>query len=234
MLFLALISAVGVAGPGKLASYSSRGESVDLGSSDRSTLVFVHEDWESRLGARLSALGMRLDSIRAVLRFNATCAVERFVAQQEALHAERLPGSSTAEREPTTGDDSSGLRFDQSSQPRLRAVRMPSGALIRTYDGEALTPDCERQAASDFHGVVALPPLLWQGDLPDLGSAGAMFVRDLGWDHNAALIERLPERESRLLIRRGAGRPELVPYNEGMRLLWPREVDPQLPGGRRP
>lgn len=236
MLLVALLAGVTVAGPAKLASYTDRAGSFDIGASDGPTLVFVHEDWESRLGARMSALGMRLDSIRLALRLNSTCRVEVFVASREALRSGRPPGSRDVAASQAAGGDAPMLRFEAGTGPEVRELLMPSGAVIRTYDGEVLTEECERQAASDFNGVVALPPLLWRGDLPDLGSDGAMFVRDLGRDRNAELIERLPDRVPKLLVRRGSADPTVLPYDDGMRLLWPLPVgsEPQPPGGRRP
>lgn len=73
--------------------------------------------------------------------------------------------------------------------------------------------------ASDFDGVLSLSPLVWRGDLPGLGSAGAMFVRDLGPERNARLIERFPDREAKVLLKRG-GEVPLVSYDRGMAQLW--------------
>ena len=204
---LALALAVGVGSwPAKLRGYAAlslqTGMGLEAPSVQRPSLVFVHENWESRLGARLSAQGMRLDSIRGALLHNTTCEVEVFVRALEE------------------DGRRSGLDFVGGSERRLQELRMPSGSRIRTYEGETLSPECERQAASDYAGVVALPPLLWQGDLPGLEVRGAMYVRDLGPDRNARLLARFPDREPRVLVRRGSAEPNLVSYEVGMAELW--------------
>ncbi|MBI4539712.1 MAG: glycosyltransferase family 39 protein [Gemmatimonadetes bacterium] len=211
---LALGVALGFSGPAKLMSYATTvqrsGMAIEAPSVERPSLVFVHEGWESRLGARLSALGMRLDSIRAALRHNSTCEVELFVRTREEEEPE-LPAAAGSRSE---------LDFDGTAKRPLRDVQMPSGSVIRTYEGEILESECERQAASDYSGIVALPPLLWQGDLPGLGSNGAMFVRDFGTDRNARLLARFPYREPRVLVRLGTGGLRLIPYEQGMEELW--------------
>jgi hypothetical protein len=153
---------------------------------------------------------MRLDSIRAALSHNSTCEVDLFVRAWEGD-----AGSGRSANAPP-----SGLSFARSSHRPLRDLHMPSGARIRTYDGETLESECERQAASDYGGIVALPPLLWQGDLPGLGSTGAMFVRDFGPARNARLLARYPDREPAVLVLAGTERLELVGYETGMEALW--------------
>jgi hypothetical protein len=176
---------------------------------DRPTLVFVHEDWESRLGARLAALGVRVDSIRAALRETTTCQLDRLVGAWER----RAAGDSTppAVQPP---------RPQTSSRGPYRDVRMPSGSVVRTYPGEVLTPECEREAASDYQSVLILAPLLWQGDLPGLGDHGAMYVRDLGPERNARLIAEYPERQPAMLIRTRRDELQLIPYARGMEERW--------------
>ena len=213
-LALALAVALGYAAPAKLRSYAVTAERSDMRLAppavDRPSLVFVHDSWESRLGARLSALGVRLDSARAALLLNTTCEVELFVRSREA------DGHGGV----TAGVSSTDLRFEGGASRPLRDVVMPSGARIRTYQGETLPAECERQAAADYTGVVSLPPLLWQGDLPGLEAAGPMFVRDHGPERNMRLLDRYPGREPALLVRRGSDAPRLVPYERGMEELW--------------
>ena len=207
---LALIIAVTYSIPGKLASYRSMVDGSWAPEVERASLVFVHGSWEDRLGARLSGLGLRMDSVRLALRHNSTCGVELYLALFE------VPGEKGG---PATQAGPLTLRFQRATGLALRELRMPSASVIRAYENETLDPMCERQAASDFDGVLSLPPLVWQGDLPGLGSAGAMFVRDLGPERNARLIERFPNREPRVLLRRG-GEVSLVSYDRGMALLW--------------
>lgn len=211
---LALGVGVALAGPARLRGYAASGlrSGVTLAAPrvDRPSLVFVHEDWESRLGARLAALGVRVDLIRAAMQLNTTCELDRLVSAQERS------GSASAWTGSPPDVQGPGPR-------RLRELRMPSGSTVRTYPAEVLTPECEREAASDFSAVVALPPLLWQGDLPGLGSHGAMYVRDLGPERNARLLARFPERTPAVLVRGEADQLRLVPYGRGMTQLWSKQ-----------
>lgn len=206
---LALFIAITFSIPRKLASYQYMAAGARAPEVERPSLVFVHGSWEDRLGARLSALGLRMDSVRLALRHNSTCRVELSLARSEVGGT----GGSATQAAPMD------LRFQGSTGPPLRELRMPSASVIRSYDGETLDPTCERQAASDFAGVLALPPLVWLGDLPGLGSDGAMFVRDLGPENNARLITKFPDREPRVLRRRG-GEISLTSYESGMADLW--------------
>lgn len=209
---LAVLVGVVLAAPAKLASYRSVAEQSGMALSAPATasasLVFVHGSWEDRLAARLAASGMRVDSIRAALAHNATCRLEIYLGEIEA--------SGAGEERPASAE----LSFAPGPEPRLRELRMPSGSVVRSYQGESLSPRCQREAASDFMGIVGLPPLLWQGDLPGLGSTGAMFVRDLGPERNRRLIDRFRERQP-LVLMRSRGAVQLVPYGDGMKALWP-------------
>jgi hypothetical protein len=211
---VALGVGVVLAGPARLRGYAASGftSGVTLSAPlvDRPSLVFVHDDWESRLGARLAALGVRVDVIRAAMQLNTTCELDRLVSAQERS------GSASAWTGPPRDARGPGPR-------RLRELPMPSGSTVRTYPGEVLTPECEREAASDFSEVLALPPLLWQGDLPGLGSHGAMYVRDLGPERNARLLARFPERTPAVLVRGEADQLRLVPYGPGMTQLWGKQ-----------
>jgi hypothetical protein len=69
---------------------------------------------------------------------------------------------------------------------------------------------------------VDVGPLLWQGDLPGIGGDGAMFVRDMGPEANARLIQKYPDRVPLVLLRlRDDQPPTLVAYDDGMKVLWP-------------
>ena len=207
---LALIVAVTYSMPGKLISYRSAVDSPQPPEVEQASLVFVHGSWENRLGGRLSGLGVRMDSVRLALQHNSTCSVELYLARVEGSEEQGGPENPTG---PLT------LRFQESAGPALLELRMPSASVVRSYRNEVLDPMCERQAASDFNGVLSLPPLVWQGDLPGLGSAGAMFVRDLGPERNARLIARFPDREPRVLLRHGE-EVSLLFYDQGMAQLW--------------
>lgn len=95
------------------------------------------------------------------------------------------------------------------------------GTVIRIRTGESLTEECARELASDRFGTVALAPLLWQGDLPGDERGAPMFVRDLGPDKNTLVRAAYPDRAPFVFVPRAAGAaPELVPYDEAMRVLW--------------
>ncbi len=95
------------------------------------------------------------------------------------------------------------------------------GTVIRIRAGESLTEECARELASDRFGTVALAPLLWQGDLPGDERGAPMFVRDLGPDKNARVRAAHPDRAPCVFVPRTVGAPpELVPYEEAMRVLW--------------
>ncbi|MDH5760731.1 MAG: hypothetical protein OEZ65_14175 [Gemmatimonadota bacterium] len=211
ILAVAWVMGAGWSGPSRLAANASmaRGAGLlaDAPQGDGPSLVFVHDDWQSRLGARLSATGMRLDSINGALRFNTTCQVELYTRMREAAPV-RSGGSEVA------------LRFQGSAGRLPTEVVMPSGSRVRTLPGEVLAPECEREAASDFGGILPLAPLLWQGDLPGLGTSGAMFVRDFGRERNGRLLRRFPGRRPLVLLRNGRGDLSLSPYEEGMGRVW--------------
>lgn len=78
-----------------------------------------------------------------------------------------------------------------------------------------------RELEADRFGAVALAPLLWQGDLPEAESGKPLFVRDLGPETNAEIRRLFSGRRAFLFspLRAGAD-PEIVPYEEGMRVLW--------------
>jgi hypothetical protein len=73
-----LLLAFGVAygGPTRLQRFSSRLGPEPSGLPDRPALAFVHEGWGDRLGGRLSARGMRLDSVRTLLTRYPPCALQ--------------------------------------------------------------------------------------------------------------------------------------------------------------
>jgi hypothetical protein len=232
---LAVIASAVYAGPRKLATYANEGArsgmTISAPAVERASLVFVHGGWLDRVAARLAASGMRVDSIRAALAHNPTCRLELYLDQVEQARAASSASSLRAAGSGAPAPDSTSviemgpealiprLSFESSPGSTLREDRMPSGSVIRSTEGEELLPACVREARSDFEGVVGLPPLLWQGDLPGLGDTGALFVRDFGPERNSRLIARFPDREFRALVSR-AGAIRLMPYPEAMDTLW--------------
>lgn len=170
------------------------------------SLVFVHDTWGSRTTARLVAAGMRADSVAIALDQNASCRLDEFARA-------RSDGAGAAPPIVLTPGRSDGSRPE----------RLPFGVTVRIRPGEELTPDCLREARSDRLGTIPLMPLLWQGDLPGVERDLGMYVRDMGPEHNATLIERFPQRRPMVLLREESGGPvALVPYSTGMELLWGR------------
>jgi hypothetical protein len=162
--------------------------------------VFVHGSWSSRITARLAARGMRRDSIETALRRNDICAVDQ--------HARAQPGERAAP----------GLAFEPlpGSPPNLSSRLLGPGNAVLV--DPTMEPDstCLREAGADRLGVVELEPLLWQA--PPLPGARQTVVRDLGPARNAALLARWGGTPY-LYADVGEG-PRLLPYEEGMRLLW--------------
>lgn len=191
---LALVLGLGYLGPRQAARYggawqaSSRIEPPRTGSP---ALVFVHESWSNRLGARLASRGLRQDSVMRLLAAVPPCVLQ--------AHLDGLvdPGRSPTEAE----------------QVQIRAA-------------------CEREARADRLGTLGLPALIWQGDLPGLPPHDAMFVRDLGPEHNDGLVRRFPDRRPLVAVPAGTGTgAELLPYERGVELLWTAPAPDDETGG---
>ncbi len=210
-LALAWIAGIAYLGPQRLASYGGgwmQSSRIELPQSDRPTLVFVHGAWAGRVTTRLLAHGMRLDSLEAALRQNTTCDSDRFA---------RWYATPAGERGPAPPLDFSFIPHDP--PPQMRIAQEDD---IRVRPGARLSPECLREVASDTLGIVDVGPLLWQGDLPGLGEQGRMFARDMGPEDNARLIRRYPDRVPLMLLRlKDDKQPTLVPYQNGVSLLWP-------------
>lgn len=100
-------------------------------------------------------------------------------------------------------------------------------ALAGVTESEAI-PRCQAEQRSDRLGGLGITGVLWLDDLPGLDSGGPMWVRDLGPERNAALIDRYPERDPRFLVPAETGGGwHVVPYPEGVAALW--EEPPSAP-----
>jgi hypothetical protein len=213
VLTLALSWMAGVLylGPQRLASYGGgwmQSSRLELPPADHPSLVFVHGAWTGRVASRLLAHGMRVDSLEAALRQNTTCDADRYA---------RWYATPVAERGPAPPLDFSMVPRDP---PPL--MRIAEEDEIRTRPGVTLSPECLREVASDTLGIVDVGPLLWQGDLPGLEGEGRMFVRDMGPEANARLLSKYPDRIPLMLLRlRDDQQPTLVPYQDGVKALWP-------------
>lgn len=165
--------------------------------------VFVHGSWASRVGARLAADGMRRDSIETALRRNDLCLVDRYArwrtggrsGSPPALDFESLPGS----------------------PPRLDVRLLSAGNRIRIDPTVQPDASCRREARADRLGTLELEGLAWQS--PALRGGQVAYARDLGPGTNLRVLGE-SEPEAWLLINRDEGGAVLVPYSEGMQLLW--------------
>jgi hypothetical protein len=174
-----------------------------------SSLVFVHGGWPTRIAMRLTAHGLRGDSLEAAMALNATCDVHNFATWYATTPAER-----TGAPPP--------LNFEFGTPNKTQTIRVAQGDEIRYEEGRAFSRNCLREVASDSLGIIDIAPLLWQSDLPGLDGSHAMIVRDLGPESNARLIARYPGRVPMMLFRpEKEGPPSLEPYELGLKALWP-------------
>jgi len=104
--------------------------------------------------------------------------------------------------------------------PPLRQFQLGPGSRIRVLPGEPWPASCARQASSDRGGVVELAHYLWREGLPGLEAGATMFVRDLGPELNARLIEMLARPAFVLRASPGGSPPSYEPYPAGMAALW--------------
>jgi hypothetical protein len=191
-------------GPERLWSYRQRPEAPATALAARPpAVVFVHGGWTSRLAMRLAAGGMRLDSVETALRQNPTCAVQRWADAKRS------------------GSPLPALDFTPRATRLPEVFELSPGNRIRVSGAAPLSGRCAVEAHADRLGVIDVSPLVWLGDLPGVEGEGTLIVRDLGPADNARLLERHPERAAWVLL---TGSPEsapaLVPYAEGMALLW--------------
>ena len=175
---------------------------------DGESIVFVHGGWTTRLWARLAATGMSMDSVETVIRRNGSCRIQRYLDIME--EGGEATTTIQLEREPIPGYPTG-----------MRILSLPSGYRVRLDPAQPFTSSCEREAAADAIGVIELSPLLWQDGLPGLGGSALLLARDLGPQRNRLLLTRFPERTPYLYLPLGQGQPpSLVPYREGMELIW--------------
>jgi hypothetical protein len=212
-LIIAWLGGLFFLGPERLASYGGDWQAttrITVPRQNRPSLVFVHGAWEGRVAMRLVAHGMRLDSLEVAMRYNPTCNVHFFALWYAADPATRSPTPPPID-----------LNFTR--RPAVPAVRIANSDDIRALPQVPLPPACLRQVASDTLGVVEVAPMLWENDLPGTSGPGALVVRDMGPEVNAALIARYPGRVPLVFYRPlKEGAPALEPYDVGMRALWPR------------
>lgn len=174
-------------------------------------LVFVHGSWAERISGRLQGDGMRLDSIESALRRNDQCLLHTYTE----LRVSR--GTPSASRPLPQLD----FQLLPGAPPHLQSMEIVEGIRVGVDPALSVTPDCAREARADRFGVISLAPLVWQGDLPGIESGRPMFVRDLGPEENARVLEDFPERTPWLYrTERPYGPPVLLPYASAITELW--------------
>lgn len=219
---VSLLMAVGWGVPTRWRTYSWTEETRDRIQvpdvpTEGPSIVFVHASWNERLSSRLQgAGGMRQDSIVSILRRNTNCALQQYANARE----ERARGGNPLAPLPEVDLLQSALYPEG-----LLKVNPYPEMTIRTIEGEVLSPECMREIQADRFGNVALAPLLWQGDLPGLEEGGILFVRDLGPDRNRRIVDLFPDRRPFVFAPFGpSSPPEVVPYEDAMRVLWGEET----------
>jgi hypothetical protein len=175
---------------------------------DRPALVFVHGSWPSRVVARLSAAGMRRDSIETALRRNDICAVDRYARWRASDASDRAAPPPALDLRPLPG-----------TPLELRRTRVSPGNEVWTDPGAPLDEPCALNARADRRGAVDLEPLLWQA--PPLPGRHVIVARDMGPEVNARVLAGVGERSAFVWAPTDAGGPPvLMGYDEGMRMLW--------------
>ncbi len=179
-------------------------------------LVFVHAGWDERIAALLQATGMRGDSIQPILRRNDFCRLQEYARA-------RLAG--------TTGISLPVIDLEQTyeERPGMISLRQPGGSVVWRGEGVEWSERCVLEMSADRFGAVALAPLLWQGDLPELERGEPMFVRDYGPEWNEAVRAVHPDREPMVWAYPPSGRPILLEYEAAMSMLWTPPIYPDPP-----
>ena len=207
---LATVLAAGVFGaimlwPARLASYQltpERRALLEAPRVDQPALVFVHGGWTARIGMRLAAHGMRLDSVETALRQNPSCRVHAF-----------------ADSFASGGKAAIQLDFTPRADQLPQLAEISPGNRMRVAPEEPITSECARQISADQAGVIDVTPYIWQGDLPGTPARGALYVRDMGPRANQRLIQQYPDRRALMLIPHQE-RVALVPYTIAERAIW--------------
>jgi 4-amino-4-deoxy-L-arabinose transferase-like glycosyltransferase len=175
-------------------------------------VVFAHGSWASRIAARLTAAGVRRDSIETALRRNDVCAVDRWARWRAA--------AATGDDQGRRSDDRPALDFDArpGTPPHLESRALSPGNVVRVDPGVAHDATCLREARADRLGSLELELLAWR--YPPLPGPGVVVARDLGPVTNLR-TRRATAGSAWVLVDGGQeGGPLLLDYDEGMELLW--------------
>jgi hypothetical protein len=200
------LAAAAVFAPARALGYRSDARPpASLEAAGSPAVVFAHGSWASRVSARLAAAGMRRDSVETALRRNDLCAVDAYAREREVGAPGEAPSLDFG---PTPGP-----------APHLRAEILSEGNVALLRPGAPLTDSCLREAGADRLGTLELEPLLWR--YPPLPGAAVVVARDLGPAANARTLQGFPGATPWVLVDGGGGAPwRVVPYDEGMEMLW--------------
>jgi hypothetical protein len=180
------------------------------------SVVFIHDAWTARITSKLSAGGMRADSVAVAMAQNATCKLERLA-------------SAVVDRSPDLSAMAAEILFEPGQSDGSDRATLPSGVPVRLLPSEELSDVCVREALSDRAGVLPLMRYVWQGDLPGMQGTDVMFVRDLGPERNGVIPASYPGRRAVLALERPPGRLSLIPYAAAMDALWNTAADAEGP-----
>jgi hypothetical protein len=169
------------------------------------TIVFAHGSWSSRVVARLSAAGMRRDSVETALRRNDLCSVDRYARWREAGASGSAPA---LDLDPLPGTPAGLVR-----------VRLSTGNDAWADTGTPWDSECARQATADAPGTIELEALAWRA--APLPGRELVIARDMGPEINARVRDAMRDRRAFVYV---AGDdttpPALLAYDEGLRRLW--------------
>jgi len=172
---------------------------------DGPKLVFAHGSWSSRVVARLSAVGMRRDSVETALRRNDLCSVDRYARWREAGPTGAAPA---LDLEPLPGTPEGLVR-----------VRLSTGNDAWADTAIPWDPECLHEAAADALGTIELEALAWRA--PPLSGRQVVIARDMGPATNARVRETMGTRRTFVYVAgNGAAPSRMLPYDDGIRRLW--------------
>jgi hypothetical protein len=204
-------AALVILAPMRLASYATPPSPAQRALADvhGPAIVFVHGGWEDRIGMRLAASGMRLDSVETLVRQNSTCTAQQYADARSA--GAPLPVADFERR--------------ATNLPLRREIA--PGSLIRT-GGEPWPAECRAQAYSDRAGVIDPARLLLHSDIASAGN-GIIVARDLGPSANQVLLQKFAGRAAYLLHATTDGAVALDSYGSGIALLWGTSTEARQP-----
>lgn len=171
-------------------------------------LVFLHGSWSSRVVARLTAAGMRRDSVETAVRRNDICAVDRYARWRGASPPEASAAPPDLDLDPLPG-----------SPRALARVRLAVGDEVWADPRTPWDEQCLREATADALGTIDIEPFLWAA--PPLPGVSVVAARDMGPATNERVRSAIGDRSAWVYAPgEDGGEGLLMPYVEGMARLW--------------